>query len=512
MSKKLAFAVTIIIAMAAVVYIALNSNIKPYILPEDARLPDGSRYYGELKDNLLSGEGALIWLDGTRYAGGFSKGMFSGYGKLYLDYGDVYSGQFKQGEYHGQGEYITDYGEIYTGNFIDSEFTGEGEYTEPDGSHYKGGFKNWFYHGEGILTSGGGDVFKGMFVDGSFEGKGEFQGEDGSIYTGNFEYGEFEGEGDLITAEGDHYQGEFQYGLYHGNGKLTYAEPKNGQTVQEGKWLHGRYADDKDTQKLNVEKVLYNQNQLLKQSLDNILPTDKDKINLYFVGLGGYGKQDVFYKEVTTIQQMFDASLDTAGRSTLLINNPETVDTYPLATATGLDRILQGVSNKMDVENDILFLYLSSHGSKDFKISLKQKGLDLPSLPAKQLAKIVDDLSIKWKVIVISACYSGGFIDELANDHTMIITAAAKDRTSFGCSDDADMTYFGRAFFQDALLETHSFVNTFDLATELVKNREEEAFPDSKYSDPQISKPQAIVEQLKLWRTGLPTSYKVNSL
>ena len=159
----------------------------------------------------------------------------------------------------------------------------------------------------------------------------------------------------------------------------------------------------------------------------------------------------------------------------------------------------------MDAHNDILFIYLTSHGSSDHELVFDQEGLALPNLPAKRLAEIVNSLPVKWKVIVISACYSGGFIQELGDDNSLIITAAAHDRKSFGCSDDADMTYFGRAFFQDALPESPSFVSAFEMAKELVLEREKELIADdkSKHSNPRISKPKAITDYLKKWRAQL---------
>jgi hypothetical protein len=49
-------------------------------------------------------------------------------------------------------------------------------------------------------------------------------------------------------------------------------------------------------------------------------------------------------------------------------------------------------------------------------------------------------------VIVVSACYSATWIPALADDNTIVITAAAKDRTSFGCDDTRHYTVFGEAF------------------------------------------------------------------
>ena len=72
-----------------------------------------------------------------------------------------------------------------------------------------------------------------------------------------------------------------------------------------------------------------------------------------------------------------------------------------------------------------------------------------------ELARLLEPLAERNLVIVISACYSGGFIDALKDERTLVMTAARADRTSFGCSDDSDFTYFGRALFAEALLQTY---------------------------------------------------------
>jgi hypothetical protein len=77
--------------------------------------------------------------------------------------------------------------------------------------------------------------------------------------------------------------------------------------------------------------------------------------------------------------------------------------------------------------------------------------LSLNNLSVAELASALDESGIQWRVIVISACFAGQFIDSLANDHTIVITAAAADRSSFGCADDRDLTYFGEAFYRDIL-------------------------------------------------------------
>ena len=74
---------------------------------------------------------------------------------------------------------------------------------------------------------------------------------------------------------------------------------------------------------------------------------------------------------------------------------------------------------------------------------------------------------------MISACYAGGFIDALRDPKTIIITAAAKDRTSFGCSNDSDLTYFGEAFYRDALPGAKSLREAFEAAKKAIAAREQ---------------------------------------
>ena len=98
-------------------------------------------------------------------------------------------------------------------------------------------------------------------------------------------------------------------------------------------------------------------------------------------------------------------------------------------------------------------------------------------------------------MVVISACFSGGFLPDLKNERTLVITAARADRVSFGCSEDNDFTYFGKALFAEALNETDDLERAFERAKELVADREKtDGFEPS---EPQIWAPQGV---LKHWQ------------
>ncbi len=107
---------------------------------------------------------------------------------------------------------------------------------------------------------------------------------------------------------------------------------------------------------------------------------------------------------------------------------------------------------------------------------------------------MLDASDIKRRVIVVSACYSGGFIDPLKNEHSLVITTAAADRNSFGCDHENDFTYFGQAYFDEALRKTDSFITAFELARPVIAQREQMENFDA--SNPQIFIVQAIREPL----------------
>jgi hypothetical protein len=119
----------------------------------------------------------------------------------------------------------------------------------------------------------------------------------------------------------------------------------------------------------------------------------------------------------------------------------------------------------------------------------------LKDLGASDLAAALQESGIKWRVIVISACHAGSFIDELRNPNTMVITASAGDKTSFGCSDERDLTYFGEAFYRDALPDAKSLRDAFETAKAAIGAREKREDIDEA-SDPTAFFGEAIERHL----------------
>lgn len=497
--------------MAALCWCAiapLTSHAQGAVQP-DAVTPDGGRYYGPLVNGLRQGQGRVEWGDGARYEGEFKAGQYAGHGALKYQDGRKYKGEFVGGQMQGLGVYTTPDGQTYEGTFDNNEFTGTGIYKRPDGVQHQGQFVKWRPHGAGSYTDAKGNVYEGNFVDGALDGPGRMLGKNGSRYEGEFKKWFFEGQGVLKLANGDEYKGGFTQGEFDGQGTLTYAKAqKDGRTNKTGVWRYGTLPDKEAAQRMlsNVETVLYNQRALLDAALAGLAPRERDKINLYLLAVAGDGAQEVFHRETAFVKTQFDRDFGTRGRSMVLANSRNTVSQLPMATLTSIRESINGIAGRMDKEKDILFLYLTSHGSADHQLTLDLDGMNLRNLAAQDLAAALKASGIRWRVIVVSACYSGGFIEPLQDDHTLVISASRPDRRSFGCADENDFTYFGRAFFKESLPHSKSFTDAFRSATALVQKWEDDDFKqvsnteDNDHSEPQISTSPLVEEYLQRWR------------
>lgn len=231
------------------------------------------------------------------------------------------------------------------------------------------------------------------------------------------------------------------------------------------------------------EAALYEQPRLLAEALEQIDPSIPGQSDWYFMGVAGFSGQDVFRSEINKVRELFDVRFGTSGHSLALINNNYTWLDEPIATKTSILRGLKTIGQQMNADEDVLFLALSSHGNDNI-VQLENPPLAMDNLDATWLREALDTSGIRWRVIVVSACYSGSFIDELASPTTVVITASAADKMSFGCTNSAEMTYFGQAFFAESLRENTSFSAAFKDAAYRVKERE--LFMGFEPSEPQM--------------------------
>lgn len=530
------------------------------LLPPDARLPDGGRYRGDVVDGLLQGQGRVDYPNGSWYAGQFDKGQWHGQGEWHGSNGEVYRGQFQQGLFDGQGTLTTNgssytggfklgrrdgegtlkeggmtyrgefkadqysglgrlelkdgsqyqgqfahgkpngegqrgdaSGNQFTGHFVDGQLEGNGTFNSAEGDMYVGGFKQNQLHGKGRYENADGDVWIGQFKEGALSGKGELIGVDGSHYIGRFSDWRFTGQGRLNLSDGSFYIGQFESDSYQGYGTLVLRDG----TVQSGYWVNGQRVRDANEKLLpdTLEVGLLAQGRLLEQALSNV-PASTPAVELYSLTLAGDGKQSVFLRESDYVSNLLTSRFGAYGQIRL-VNHRDHLGDRPMATRESLRRAALTLAERSGPE-DLLFIYLTSHGTHEHELVLDQPRLELADLPADELATVLAPLKNRDKIIVISACYSGGFIPVLKDDRTLIMTASRTDRVSFGCSEEADFTYFGDALFAQALNQTDDLQQAFTLAKATVADRE--VADNFEASEPQIWAPKGVLARWQLLR------------
>ncbi|CAI8842992.1 C13 family peptidase [Pseudomonas sp. IT-P176] len=530
------------------------------LLPPDARLPDGGRYRGDLVDGLLQGQGRIDYPNGSWYAGQFDKGQWHGQGEWHGSNGEVYRGAFQQGLFHGQGALTTSdssytggfklgrrdgegtlkengmtyrgefkadqysglgrleledgsqyqgqfahgkpngqgqrsdvSGNQFSGHFINSQLDGIGSFNSAEGDSYVGGFKQNQLHGKGRYENADGDVWIGQFKEGALSGKGELIGADNSHYLGHFSDWRFTGQGRLNLPDGSFYVGQFDNDSYQGHGTLVLTDG----TVQSGDWINGQRVRDADGKLLpdTLELGLLAQGRLLNEALANV-PASTPAIELYSLTLGGDGKQSVFLRESDYVSNMLASRFGAYGQIRL-VNHRDHLGDRPMATRENLRRAALTLAERSGPE-DLLFIYLTSHGTHEHELVLDQPRMELADLPADELAAVLAPLKNRDKIIVISACYSGGFLPALKDERTLVMTASRADRVSFGCSEEADFTYFGDALFAQALNQTDDLEQAFKLAKATVAERE--LADNFEASEPQIWAPKGVLARWQALR------------
>lgn len=265
---------------------------------------------------------------------------------------------------------------------------------------------------------------------------------------------------------------------------------------EDAEWREPGLIDD-------AERTFYAQPERLEAALAALAPQRPGTVDLYAVAFGGDASEDVFRNEVEYFERLFAQRFDARGRTLALLNHPASAAARPLASATNLERALAGIGARMDPAEDILFLYLTSHGSEEHELRVHQPPLPLDPLTPERLRAALDASGIRWRVLVVSACYSGGYVEALRDAQTLVLTAAHSERTSFGCGSDSEITWFGKAFLAAGLNRTDDFVAAFEHARTLIRGweRKEKIVP----SKPQIAEGVQIAAQLQRWRAGFRT-------
>lgn len=234
------------------------------------------------------------------------------------------------------------------------------------------------------------------------------------------------------------------------------------------------------------QAALEAQSRSLIDALDGVAPQRPGVTELFAITFAPYASEDVFSREVKMVGGMLDDRFDTAGRRMNLQNHASTLGTVPWATPLNLQRAIDRMAARMDRDEDILFLHLTSHGARDGRLAAGFEPLSVAEVTPADLRRWLDDAGVRYAVISISACFSGSWIPALEAPGTLVLTAADATHTSYGCGRKSELTFFGRAMYDEQLRKTRSFEAAFAAALPVIDRREKEAGKSDGPSNPQM--------------------------
>jgi hypothetical protein len=296
------------------------------------------------------------------------------------------------------------------------------------------------------------------------------------------------------------YQGEFRDWQYHGEGTFAYVDKFEGVGRLSGTWKHGEFVDGeefapKEPPVLLTEKILAEDRQRLNSQIESLEPERPGVTDAYFLAVGGDGTESVFMRDIQVAKTGLQAQFDVKKRAIMLLNHRD-YETFPLATRPSIAAALEALDEQINPEEDLLVVHLVSHGGRDGQLVLQQPGIELPDLSPQAFAEMLEPLNARRKMLVVSACYSGQWLNQLKDSDTLIMTSAREDRTSFGCGDDSEMTWFTKAVYRSVSLSLTDPDAMFEQINTQIRTWEEEiGMEEESWSYPQSH----LGESLRQW-------------
>lgn len=188
----------------------------------------------------------------------------------------------------------------------------------------------------------------------------------------------------------------------------------------------------------------------LNAALVGLEPQRPGTVDAYIVSVA-LDSDPVFAREAREAAAVLARRYGGVGRTIVLAGpNGRNDDSLPRGAPRSLDIALARIAEIIDADEDVLILYLTSHGTPNgvfYHFGDAGYGAISPS----RMAAVFADIGIRNRLLIINACFSGIFVSGLANADSAVIAAAGAGLTSFGCVAGNDWTYFGDALVNNAL-------------------------------------------------------------
>ena len=240
------------------------------------------------------------------------------------------------------------------------------------------------------------------------------------------------------------------------------------------------------------EAVLAAQEFMMDRALDALEDERPGVTDLYFVGFAPDARRPGFATDVDAAQRTMDERWSTNGRSVVLLNSPLTIAERPFASITHLRKVLLEIGEIIDSDDDVVMVYVTGASGSDHALTAVNPPLQLASLSPQGLRQLLDAAGIRWRIVVVSTCQAGAWIDALKDDETVVIASSAGDVRGGDCAGGIRPSSFGDAFFGVAMRSNDDLAHAFEAARRQLT--------EHRAAEPMMSIGPAIGEHLKSLR------------
>jgi len=213
--------------------------------------------------------------------------------------------------------------------------------------------------------------------------------------------------------------------------------------------------------------------ELMSQALSKLPPQRPGVVDTYVIS-ASFWNDPVFENEAKEAAAVLGRRYDATDRTVVLSagRGARLPRTYPAASPNNFNAAIGKLGQILDPKEDLLVVFVTSHGGQDGAVALQETGRMGGALRVLHLRTALQQAGIQTKLVIVSACFSGHFILPMTNPDTVVLTAAAADKTSFGCEPSRDWTYFGDALFNHAMRGGEGVMQAFSEATSIISKWE----------------------------------------
>ena len=192
---------------------------------------------------------------------------------------------------------------------------------------------------------------------------------------------------------------------------------------------------------------------------------------LVFAGFALHSESKAFRGDVELAARVMRAVDPQAVVVTL--SNPALGDAsdWPFATRENVAAVMQAIGSQARPGDKVVLLF-ASHGAPQL-LGVRAANRDYGRLTAADLQQWLVPLGARPTLVIVSACHSGSFIPALRARWRIVATAAAAERSSFGCQFQSRNTFFIEELLARDAVTSSSLQQLMDDARAGVQRREQ---------------------------------------